>query len=156
MIYSLNLRTLYDTLMSKIDKIHGSETQGVEAKFVLHTISCDELQGKCVLIITRILGSAVKYQSLKDEHFDGEHGKSPLKSDYYLDTLGATRQVEGLPGGSDSKDYNCNAGNQGSIPGLERSPGGGNGNPLQYSFLENSMGRTAWQATIHGFTKSQT
>ena len=45
----------------------------------------------------------------------------------------------------------------GSVPGLGRSPGERNGNPLQYSCLENSMGRGAWQATVvHGVTKSQT
>ena len=44
----------------------------------------------------------------------------------------------------------------GLIPGLGRSPGEGNGNPLQYSCLENSMDRGAWQATVHGVTKSQT
>ena len=44
----------------------------------------------------------------------------------------------------------------GSIPGLGRSPRGGNGNPLQYSCLENSMDRGAWRATAHGVTKSQT
>ena len=44
----------------------------------------------------------------------------------------------------------------GSVPGLGRSPGEGNGNPLQYSGLENSMDRGAWQATVHGVTKSQT
>ena len=44
----------------------------------------------------------------------------------------------------------------GSISGLERSPGGGSGNPLQYSCLENSMNRGAWRATVHGVTKSQT
>ena len=43
----------------------------------------------------------------------------------------------------------------GLIPGLGRSPGVGNGNPLQYSCLENSMDRGAWQATVHGVTKSQ-
>ena len=42
-----------------------------------------------------------------------------------------------------------NAGDVGSIPGLGRSPGEGNGNPLQYSCLENPMGRGAWQATVH-------
>ena len=42
------------------------------------------------------------------------------------------------------------------IPGLGRSPGGGNGNPLKYSCLENSMDRGAWQAMVHGVTKSQT
>ena len=49
-----------------------------------------------------------------------------------------------------------NTGDAGSIPGLERSPGEGNGNPLQYSWLKNSMGRGAWQATVHGVTKSWT
>ena len=44
----------------------------------------------------------------------------------------------------------------GSLPGLRRSPGGGNGNPLQYSCLENSMDRRAWQATFHGVAKSRT
>ena len=43
-----------------------------------------------------------------------------------------------------------------SIPGLGRSPGGGHGNPLQYSFLENLMDREAWRATVHGATKSWT
>jgi len=43
-----------------------------------------------------------------------------------------------------------------SIPGLGRSPGGGNGNPLQYSCLENPMDRGAWKATVHRVTKSQT
>ena len=47
-----------------------------------------------------------------------------------------------------------NAGDEGSIPGLERSPGEGNGNPLQYSCLKNSMDRGAQQATVHGVAKS--
>ena len=46
-----------------------------------------------------------------------------------------------LPGRSDGKESACNAGDPGSSPGLGRSPGGGNGNPLQYSYLENSMER---------------
>ena len=46
----------------------------------------------------------------------------------------------GFPGGSDNKDSACNSGDLGSIPGLGRSPGEGNGNPLQYSCLENSVG----------------
>ena len=49
-----------------------------------------------------------------------------------------------------------NAGDPGSIPGLGRSPGEGNGYPLQYSCLENSMDRGAWQAIVHGVTRSQT
>ena len=59
-------------------------------------------------------------------------------------------------GGSDGKESACNAGDQGSVPGSGRSPGEGNGNPLQYSCLENSMDRGAWQATVHGVAKSWT
>ena len=62
----------------------------------------------------------------------------------------------GLPGGSDSEESACNAGDQGSTPGRGRSPGEGHGNPLQYSGLENPMDRGAWQATVHSVSKSQT
>ena len=62
----------------------------------------------------------------------------------------------GLPGGSDSKESVCNAGDPGLIPGLGRSPGEGNGNPLQYSCLENPMDGGTWRATVHGAAKSQT
>ena len=62
----------------------------------------------------------------------------------------------GLPGGSEGKASACSAEDLGSIPGLGRSPGEGNGNPLQYSCLENSMDCGAWQATVHGVTKSRT
>ena len=54
------------------------------------------------------------------------------------------------------KESACNAGDPGLIPGLGRSPGEGNGNPLQYSCLENSMDGGAWWATVHGVSKSQT
>ena len=57
-------------------------------------------------------------------------------------------------GGSEGKESSCNAGDQGSIPGSGRSPGEGNGNPLQYSCLENSMDKGAWQAIVRGVTKS--
>ena len=50
----------------------------------------------------------------------------------------------------------ANAGDKGSIPGSRRSPGRGNGNPLQYSCLENPIGKRAWRALIHGVTKNQT
>ena len=59
-------------------------------------------------------------------------------------------------GGSDGKESACNAGDLGSIPGSKRYPEEGNGYPLQYSWLENSMDREAWQAIVHGVAKSQT
>ena len=63
----------------------------------------------------------------------------------------------GFPGSSDGKASAYKAGDLGSIPNLGRSPAEGNGNPLQYSCLENSMDKGACQATVHGgVTKSQT
>ena len=57
---------------------------------------------------------------------------------------------------SDGKESLCSVGDLGSIPGLRRSPGERNGNPLQYFCLENPMDRGAWWATVHGVAKSQT
>ena len=62
----------------------------------------------------------------------------------------------GFPGGSEVKASACNVGDLGSIPGSGRSPGEGNGNPLQYSCLENPMDGGAWWATVHGVAKSRT
>ena len=61
-----------------------------------------------------------------------------------------------FPGSSDGKASVYNAGDPGSIPGLGRSPGERNGNPLQYSWLENPMDRGAWWATVPGIAKSRT
>ena len=61
----------------------------------------------------------------------------------------------GFPGESVGKNPPANAGDSGSVPGLGRSPREGNGNPLQYSCLVNSVDRDAWQATVHGVTKEQ-
>ena len=61
-----------------------------------------------------------------------------------------------FPGGSEGKESTCNAGDSGSIPGLGRSAGEGNGNPFQDSYLENPMDRGAWWATVHGVAKSWT
>ena len=72
-----------------------------------------------------------------------------LKKNIYIHTLN-------FPGGSDSRDSVCNAGDPGSIPGSGRSPGGGNGNPLHYSCFRNPMNRGAWRATVLGVAKSQT
>ena len=60
----------------------------------------------------------------------------------------------GFPGGSDVKTSACKVGDLGSTPGLGRSPGEGNGNPLQYFCLENSMDGGAWQATVHVIAES--
>ena len=62
----------------------------------------------------------------------------------------------GLPGSLVGKESACNAGDQGLIPGLGRAPGGGNGNPLQYSCLENPRDRVAGEATAHRVAESQT
>ena len=61
-----------------------------------------------------------------------------------------------FPGGSVGKESACNAGDPGSIPGSGKSPGGGNGNPLQYSCLGNLMDREAWWPTVYGVAKSWT
>ena len=60
---------------------------------------------------------------------------------------------QGFPRSSISKESACNAGDPGSSPGLGRFPGEGNSNPLQYSCLENPMGRVAWLTTVHGVTR---
>ena len=59
------------------------------------------------------------------------------------------------PHGSVAKNPPASAGDMGSIPGLGRSPGEGDGNPLPYSCLENPMDRGAWQATVHGIAESE-
>ena len=62
----------------------------------------------------------------------------------------------GFPSGLVVKNLPANAGDTGLIPGSGRLPGEGNGNPLQYSWLENPMDKGAWWATVHGVTKRQT
>ena len=61
-----------------------------------------------------------------------------------------------FPDGSVVKNSPVNAGDPGLVPGLGKSPGEGNGKPLQYSWVENSMDRGAWWATVHGVAKSWT
>ena len=66
------------------------------------------------------------------------------------------KSILGFPGASDSKESACNTGDLGLIPGSRRSPGEGNGNPLQNSCLEKSMERGAWWAIVQGVAKSWT
>ena len=65
------------------------------------------------------------------------------------------KYIWGFPGGSDGKESACNVGDPGSIPGSGRSPGEGNGSPLQYSCPEYPSDREAWRATVHGVAESQ-
>ena len=73
-----------------------------------------------------------------------------------VENLGSPKRQYGFSGGSDGEESVCDAAAAGLVPGLGRSPGEGNGYPLQYSFLENPMDRGAWQATLHGVAKSRT
>ena len=67
----------------------------------------------------------------------------------------STLHIMGFPGGSGGKESACNVGGLGSATGSGRLPGEGNGCPLQYFCLENSMDREAWWATVYGIAKSQ-
>ena len=78
------------------------------------------------------------------------NGVVPEKFDFYC------KRIRDFPGGSDGKASAYNARDLGSIPGSGRSSGGGNGTPLQYSYLENPVDRGAWWATVHGVTESDT
>ena len=80
----------------------------------------------------------------------------PALKEYHEEMASGLGITKGFPGGSEVKASACNVGDLGSIPGSGRSPGDGNGNPLQYSCLENPMDGRAWWATIHGVEKSWT
>ena len=77
-----------------------------------------------------------------------------MSSPWSLGLGGPENRLGRFPGGSDGEASACNAGDPGLIPELGRSLGEGNGNPLQYSCLENSMDGGAWWPTVHGVTKS--
>ena len=70
--------------------------------------------------------------------------------------MSSSMSMRGFPDGSDGKESARNAGDPGSIPGSGRTPGEGDGNPLQYSCLENSMDRGAWRAAVHRVAESNT
>ena len=83
-----------------------------------------------------------------------EISEADPKRKHYIDVWVLTYRF--LSGSDDKKKSSCNAGDWGSIPGLGRYLGEGNGNPLQYSCLENPMDGGAWPATVHGVAKSGT
>ena len=93
------------------------------------------------------------------ERLNCTDGNLSLKSPLCLEQLNHIKDCQssnGLPRWLRSKESACNAGDPGSIPGLGRSPGGGHGNPLQYSCLENLMDRGAWCTIVHRVIKSGT
>ena len=113
------------------------------------------LQWKHGNLTTGLQGNSCPIASLiahKDEPSQG----GPVRSILSPQHLGGYWQYTGLPWCSVSKESVCSAGDLDLIPGLGRSPGGGHGNPLSKSCLENPMNRGAWQATVHRVTKSQT
>ena len=85
-----------------------------------------------------------------------EEGIPGYTSALGLDGPAYCHNAQGFPAGSAVKDLPANAGDVGLIPGSGRSPGGGNGNPLHYSCLENPMDREAWWAAVCRVTKGQT
>ena len=114
-----------------------------------------KMPGKCNIGITRTLCHGISQQ---------HHGSlmyTLCRSFLVFGCLSSCIWVsyiisKGLPGASDGKESACHVGDPGSIPGWGRSPGRGHGNPLQYSCLENPMGRAAWWATVHGVAESWT
>ena len=95
------------------------------------------------------------YITFIKEHVSSENFSSFLEISYEPE-LKLKCAVTGFPGGSDSKESPCSAGDLGLIPESGRSPEKGNDYPLQYSFLENSVDRGAWWATVRGFAESDT
>ena len=106
------------------------------------------------LYIWKFLFHIMLKPSLKDFEHNltsvGNECNCPVVWTFFITTL------LGFPGSLDGKASSYNVGDLGLIPGSARSPGEGNGNPLQYSCLENPMDGGPWQATPHGFAKSQT
>ena len=101
------------------------------------------------------LGLNLSLATVGPLHTNEFHSESTFISQ--ICSLSQTRfDREGFPGGSAVKNLRARAGDTGLIPGMERSPGVGNGNPLQYSCQENSKNRGAWGATVHRVAQSQT
>ena len=108
------------------------------------------------LLNLHFLISKISFLEIKITFLEILFDSFPIFLFFLGNLIAASYATLGLPGGSDGKESACNVGDLGSIPGLGRSPGGGHGNPLQNSCLENPMDRGAWQATVHGVAKSRT
>ena len=94
-----------------------------------------------------------KAKWLSEEALKIAEKRRVAKGKRYISIYVIPRSNTFTPGGSGVKNLPANTGDTGLIPGLGRSPGEGNSNLLQYSCLENPMGRGAWQATVHGVAK---
>ena len=105
------------------------------------------------LLVSPSEGQKRKKWRQENRKTDKEGGNTKTSGEY---REGRKEKQTGFPGGSDDKASAYNAGDPGSIPGSGRSPGEGNGTPLQYSCLENPMDGGAWQATVYGVPKSRT
>ena len=118
-------------------------------------LACDSLKGEPkVLLWSKEVENNVYKTTLTSDITYKFVGLQDHVQVQYNNRLGLT-ELE-LPWCSEGKESASNVGDSRSVPGLGRSPGEGNGYPLQYSCLENSTDRRAWQATVHGVAKSWT
>ena len=103
-------------------------------------------------VITRSKGWGILKICEQASHFSSVEIYNSKSSSYFSLLLNYKRASLG---GLDDKEFARNVEDLGSTPGLGRSPREANGNPLQYSYLENSMDRGAWRAAVHGVAKSR-
>ena len=124
-----------------------------------HTLTIARVQwllhpGNCKNVWLRLPGSSVSKRiclQCRKPRFDSWVGKIPWRRHRL-----PTPVFLGFPGSSDSKESAWNAGDLGLIPELGKSPGGGHGNPLQYSCLEKPTDRGTWRTTVYRVAKSRT
>ena len=115
-------------------------------------------QGATYLAVTQLFNMRLTIRPSRSEgmrNFSGPRRRSHVRLTSLKEAVTFSSEHQAardFPGGSDSKEFTCNAGDLGSVPGLGRSPGEGNSYPLQYSCL-NSMDRGAWWAKAHGIAK---
>ena len=130
--------------MEKIKQVIGMHVVYMLAAIFTTTIISYPLQYSWASLVAQMVKNLLAMQETPVQ-FLGR--KDPLRRDRI-----PTLVFMSFPSGSDGKESTCNAGDLSSIPALGRSPGGGHGNPLQYSCLENPMDRRAWRATAHRVT----